>query len=141
MLIVIANVVEESSDVLLYCLSSFSGPVLAIGAASIYTLIPYHNVLKEPCYWYEIQIGVVLAFLPFLVFMSHPMMTRYWLEFKSTHSKLSYFVLYVIACGTYISTISVYYSKWIGLTQPMPMNIYIGATITYVAITLATSLM
>ena len=137
----IANVVEESSEVLLYCLSSFSGPLLAIGATSINTLIPYHNVLKEPCYWYEFQVAAILVYLPLLMFVSHLLITKYWLNFELTQSKFYYIVLYVTACGAYICVISIYYSKWIGLAQPMPMNLYIGATITIVVITLVTLLM
>ena len=137
----IVNEAEQSSEVFLYCLSSFSGPLLAIGAASVYTLIPYHNVLKEPCYWYEFQVAAILVYLPLLVFVSHPLITKYWLNFELTQSKFYYIVLYVTACGAYICVISIYYSKWIGLAQPMPMNLYIGATITIVVITLVTLLM
>ena len=133
------NSAEESN--FLYCFSALSGPLLAIAVASIYCLIPYHNVLKDPCYWYEFQIVVIIAFYSFLAWAVHPLFTEYFAGLAMIQSKFAYLFMYFVACGTYMSVIAIYYSNWMDYAHPMPMNFYIGTSVTILAMAIATLLM
>ena len=46
------SVIEKVSD--LHYISCFSGVILTILLNSIYCLIPIHNPLEEPLYWYDL---------------------------------------------------------------------------------------
>ena len=46
-------------------ISVLGGPILATSVASVYCLIPQHNILKEPCYWYEFHLCAGAAVIPF----------------------------------------------------------------------------
>ena len=137
----IVNDEDESSNIIPYCLSVFSGPILAIGIASIYCLIPYHNVLEEPCYWYEFQIAVTVAFYPLLAWTVHPIMTKYFANLKMIQSNFASIFLCFVGCGTYLAVIAIYYYDWKDLPHPMPMNFYFGTSATIVVMTLATLVM
>ena len=132
------NDVEEYSEILLYCLSSLSGPLFAIGVASIYCLILYHNILQEHCYWYEYQIAVMVAFIPLLVWIVHPMSTEYLANFKMIQSKFAYIFLCFIAYGVYMSVIGIYNYNWTNLSHPMPLNLHFGASAMLLSMILAT---
>ena len=135
----IVNDEVESSNLILYCFSVLSGPILAMGVASIYCLIPYHNVLEEPCYWYEFQIAVT-AFCPLGAWCVHPLFTKYFANLSMIQSKLTFVLMCFIGCGTYMAVIAIYYSDW-NLPHPMPMNNYIASSVTVVVLALATFLM
>ena len=124
-------------ETILYGSSILSGPALAIGIASIYCLIPYHNVLEEPCYFYEMYLTVLFVYMPFMTWTVHPLYTQYWANFSMKSSNLSYFFLYMVACGTCVTAIAIYYYNWIGLAQPMPWNGFITNSIAFIATVLA----
>lgn len=114
-----------------YYLSTLSGPLLGIGAASAYSLIPYHNVLNEPCYWYEYQIVTILVYAPLVIWASHPMLTVYWANFPIKGRWFSYLFLVMMGCGTWALVIVVYYYSWTGFSQPMPLNLHTAASATF----------
>ena len=89
--------VEPHFTTILYGLSVLSGPALAIAAASVWCLVPYHNVLEEPCYWYEFHIALILGFMPLFVWIHHPLGTEYWANFSMKGSFNTYILLYFYA--------------------------------------------
>ena len=53
-LVAIDNCLEiQTLTAILYNLSILSGPLVACVFGSFICLLPIHNVLKEPAYWYE----------------------------------------------------------------------------------------
>ena len=116
---------------IIYGFSVLSGPALAIAVASIWCLVPFHNVLKEPCYWYEFHIAVILTYIPFMVWVIHPLVTEFWLNFDMNRSIVSFLFLNFAACGTFITATAIYYYQWKDLTQPMPFNGLIAGTLAF----------
>ena len=121
----------------LYGFSVLSGPALAIGIASIWCFYPFHNVLEEPCYWYEFQIAMLLCKTPFTTLVIHPVMTEYWANLSMNGTMISCIILYIIVSGIRILTIAIYYFKWTGFAQPMPVNDALSGTIAYFGTTIA----
>ena len=121
--------VKETSS--WYYLSVLGGPLLGIGAASAYCLIPYHNVLNEPCYWYEFQIVTILVYTPLVVWISHPMLTVYVANFPINGYWFSYLFLVMMGYGIWALFIVVYYYFWTGFSQPMPLNLHTGISVTF----------
>ena len=108
-----------------------SGPALAIAVASIWCLVPFHNVLKEPCYWYETHIAGILAFIPLMVWVIHPLVTEHYLNFDMNGSVISFLFLYFVASGTAITATAIYYCFWMDLAQPMPFSGMIAVTLAF----------
>ena len=109
---------------------------MAIAVASIYTLIPYHNVLKEPCYWYEFQIVAIVVYVPLLTWCSHPLLTVYYVNLPIKNKWFTYLTMYTIACVAWITVIGIYYYHYDNV-QPMPMNLNAATSATYVILTFA----
>ena len=123
----------ETLKTILYGFSVLSGPTLAIGIASIWCLVPFHNVLKEPCYWYEFHVACLVTFIPFMIWTTHPMSTEYWANFSMKRGITSYVFLYFVTSGTFITAIAIYYHYWGNLAQPMPLNANITFSLAYAA--------
>ena len=121
----------------LYGFSVLSGPTLALCIASIWCLVPFHNVLEEPCYWYEFHIGALLLTMPFLTLIIHPLITKYWSNVSIKRSIRFQIFLCFVAFSARLTAISVYYFYRTDLAQPLPMGSYIAATIAYFAIFIA----
>ena len=116
----------QTFTTILYGLSVLSGPALAIAIASIRCLVPYHNVLEEPCFWYENILVSLFTTFPLMVYSWHPMATEYWANYSMKSSFNTYLFLLFVGSGTYITVIAIYYYYWEGLAQPMPFNGYIA---------------
>ena len=123
--------IVEENPTAYYYFSVLSGPLLAIAIASVYSFIPFHNVLTEPCYWYEYQIVAILVYVPLLTWCSHPLYSVYYMNLYIKNKWFLYFFLNTIACGTWIAAIGIYFYLWKDFTHPMPMNFYVAASATY----------
>ena len=64
----LASISERANKVSpIYYLSILGSILLSTALGSLFCLIPAHNVLKEPFYWYEYQISIVFGVLPFVI--------------------------------------------------------------------------
>ena len=117
----------------IYYLSILSSILLSSALGSLFCLIPAHNVLKEPFYWYEYQISIVIGVLPFVIWFVL-IQAEYWAEFTIVDRWHSYLFAVFIGVPMYLIFISIYYSIWTYIcdfTLPMPFSFYVGASITY----------
>ena len=122
---------------ILYGFSTLSGPALAIGITSFWCLVPYHNVLEEPCYWYESHIAALVLYMPLMTWTVHPLITKYWSNLSMNRSNILYLYLLFVACGTRITATAIYYYNLTDFAQPMPLGGYITLTIAYFATVIA----
>ena len=63
---VFENILRNSyklQDPIKHVLSGIAGILLAMIAASVYTLVPVHNLIEQPEYWYEWLLQFCLSFL------------------------------------------------------------------------------
>ena len=131
----ISSLLYELSDIialglessLLYQLSTFSGPLLAIALTSLVCFIPYHNPMEESEYWYEFHI-LVQVWMPFHIGTTM-LYGKYFANFKYDKILTSYLFIYGFGLASYIIIVAVYYyvRTYInGLNPPMPWTYYFG---------------
>ena len=79
-----------------YIVPGFYGMLLTIISLSIYALIPVHNVITHPYYWYELPIQSSLSFIPiwtvFNVYRCH-----YCMNIPSINCSRTLLVLWVVS--------------------------------------------
>ena len=120
-----------TNPLFLQSMSIFCGIFLACIGTSLLTLIPGHDILKEPQYWYEFMIfgatgwaitGTVSVNLHF----------HYWANISHTQNWLSFIYLIGIAIIFFAlvnSSLNFIWTYSLGLFAPVPFNYYITATV------------
>ena len=116
--------------------SVLSGILLLIGMGSFTCLIPQHNILEEPYYWYE---SMLLSVLPwgFLVTGGNILGLAYYANMTYAKNLKSFLIVFgIVACLCSLSNVA-YYFIWkyaLQLTPPMPYNGWIMGLISCTAI-------
>ena len=79
----------------IHYISWMFGIVFACGLVSLITIIPQHNILKEPYYWYEAMIegGLSVPILSTLIIFNG----TYWANISYFKNWTTFFILIVIA--------------------------------------------
>ena len=129
---------KTGSEVLAY-FSILSGPILAGACGAILCLVPIHNVMKYPSYWYEDQIIRVVAIL-ILSMLNNLYKVEYWSNFRFKDSWKSYLILVGLGLIVYLCATSIYFYIWTyhyGYYQPMPFNGHVVTTPVIIAINAA----
>ena len=118
-------------NAVLHYLSTLSGPLLACVCGGILTLIPIHNVMEEPEYWYEdaiirsLSIATVFACL-------NPIGAEYWANFALDDKFKTYLLMIGVTNVIAAIVAIVHYYFWTihsGLHPPMALAHYVlGST-------------
>ena len=117
-------------------ISVLGGPILTTLIASVYCLIPQHNILKEPCYWYEFHLCAGIAVIPFLSWLVHPCTTEHWANLPMKNRWKSYIYLTSMAlCAWMVMIIG--YQFIDGVANPKPLNLYASGNITFCVLNVA----
>ena len=103
-------------------LTGFGGIIATMISISLYTLMPAHNVIENPQYWYEAPLKWVLTF--------HPIQVLMWIYLCSFYTNTSYiktyrhfWFLYFFAVLTGIIGFTMAYIIWVYVCQfryPVP---------------------
>ena len=115
--------------------SILSGPINACFHAAVFCLVPAHNVFKEPEYWYEFQLAVMLLLGCCYVdgiLIAAELLANFTFEKRWK----SYFLLISTAMGLYIGAVVAYYFIWtavLGYTLPMAFSMYLPANFAFTA--------
>lgn len=121
----------------LHCLSIWSAPFLVWSVTGVQCLLPMHNALKEPQYWYEHQLILAFGLLP--LFLGHALITViYWSNFSFDKKWTTYIQTISIGTMTYSIVLTTYHMIWthyLDLVLPLPLNLYLTASSSYVAMT------
>ena len=121
-------------------LSIMSGPFLASIAGSILCLIPIHNVLEKPEYWYQeiicrVSAGGILHISQILI------RTEYWSNFvfvKRMKTYILFIGLHLVLLYGVSLVFYYYWSIWIGAFFPMPLNHLACGSIALIVMTILT---
>ena len=119
--------------------SILSGPINACFHAAAFCLVPAHNVFKEPEYWYEFQLAVMLLLGCCYVdgiLIAAELLANFTFEKRWT----SYFLLISMAMVLYIGSVMAYYFVWtdvLGYTLPMAFSMYLPANFAFTAMNTA----
>ena len=106
---------------------SFYGIIVLIAcvcSSLIVTLIPQHNVIEEPKYWYELILISIFGYWSFFVINITLVCAKvlHYQEFKSFDTILDLFVTAAITHVISYSIIYVYWTDFLGLNHPMPFS-------------------
>ena len=107
---------------------------------SIFFLIPAHNAVKYPQYWYEFMMQMTVGMWPNWA-ASILLQSVFWGNFPSLKTWGSYAYLYCyVACVNFVLTCSYYvlWTQYYGYYSPMPFTGYtaglISGTSAYLAL-------
>ena len=106
----------------LYHLSTLSGPIAMLAVISAECLIPLHNVLKEPQYWYEHLLILAFGLMPFFI-SGTVNFAIYWAKFTFEKKWISYLEIMGVGYFTFLVALIAYglvWSQYLGYFQPMP---------------------
>ena len=101
-----------------YALTGFGGIIFAVISTSLYTLIPAHNVIEHPHYWYEAPLVWMLTF--------HPIQVLLWMYRCSFYTNTSFLKAYRHFWAVYI-VVAITWMIGFGIAS-MPSNGHITTT-------------
>ena len=131
---------DESNDIsCIYYISLVSGIILGCGATSIYCLVPQHNILEEPQFWYEPVILTSIVWAPFVSACSI-LTSVHVTKIYYAHNFTSFLILSVVGIITKITSTVIYYILWtyhLQLFVPMVSNGIVSGTMAIIAVYVA----
>ena len=122
---------NSNNALFLQSMSILFGIFLACIGTSLLTLIPGHDILKEPQYWYEFMIFGATGWA-ILGTISVNLHFYYWADISHTQNWSSFIYLISIAVLFFAlvnSSLNLIWIYSLGLFPPMPFNYYITATV------------
>ena len=112
-----------------YHLTIFSGTLLACANGSFIALIPIHNVLKQPDYWYEDLLCRVFT-VGFLFACQILIEAEYWSNFSFKSKRTTYVLVIILTYCLFIGiSISYHYfwSLYLGYSHPSAFGQFVAA--------------
>ena len=122
-----------------YYISILSGPFWACLTGSFICLIPIHNVMEQPWYWYEDQLTKFFAVIPNMICLII-IRAKFWSGFEFEKEFKSYVVLGGFGMSVYLVVTIGYnllWTKYFGYSLPMAMSEHGAAMSMFVAINVA----
>ena len=120
-------------------MSILSGPLVACICSSSICLIPIHNTIEQPLYWYEDVLTRLLFGTPILACQT-VMLAEYWSNFSFEKKGSTYLAMIGLLYVVQFCWIIGYYFLWtmyLGYVPPMPMNQHFVGIISVIAIKIA----
>ena len=127
---------NQGSLSVIYYLSILSGPLLACVCGSFLTLIPIHNVLEQPNYWYEEFVCRMLsggAITP----CQNIARAEFWSNFSFDSRLTTYIWLILMGHGFALCAYAAHFYIWsiyFGLSQPLALGHFMIGTTLVLAI-------
>lgn len=126
-------VLDHSPPNNIHYISWTSGIIITLFLTSLFFLIPQHNPLLEPFYWFEFPICIATGWM--LIFTIAIMFEcAYFANITYAKNLKSFCILYAQAAGFYTVLTSIYYLVYtfgLDLYGPLPFAMYIGGSITF----------
>ena len=129
----ISNTAQGNGINSLHYMSWVFGILLACGLVGLITLVPQHNILNEPKYWYEFMIFTATGANAILT-ASIILECAYWANINYAKNWTEFFILCSIGAISTIMIIGSYYLVWtfhFKLFAPMPMTYYSAGTLLW----------
>ena len=123
---------DVNENTTFYHLSTLSGPIITLAVISAECFIPFHNVLKEPQYWYEHQLILTFGLVPLLI-GTVLSIAIYWANFTFEKKWISYVEMIAVGLGTFLVALTAYYVVWteyLGYFQPLPLSVIVTGSLT-----------
>ena len=130
------NTNSNDKALFLQSMSILCGTFLACIVTSLLTLIPGHDILKEPQYWYEFMIFGATGW-SIMATISVNLQFHYLANISNTQNWPSFIYLtgIVALCFALVnSAMNLIWTHSLGLFAPVPFNYYITATVVAVVL-------
>ena len=117
-------------NLVLHYLSTLSGPFLACVCGGILTLIPIHNVMEEPEYWYEDSIIRNLSMVTVYACLN-TIRAEYWCNFVLENKFKTYLLMigFMHVVGAIFNIVHYYFwTDIFGQFLPMALAHYVGGS-------------
>ena len=124
----------------LYHFSLLSGPIAILAVISVECLIPFHNVLEEPQYWYEHQLILAFGVIPFIMGQTLQFLIH-WANFTFEKKWTTYFQIIGVGSVTFLMALITYHLVWtelFGYFHPLPISLLVTGYTTFTAMILVT---
>ena len=122
-----------------YALYAFLGILPALSSKWIYTLIPVHNVVEDPSYWYELpfqlMFGYLLIWVTYGTFASSYFMNIVYIR-KLRHIAILWFIMALLTL-TFFGCLYLVWEDLLHLRYPVPLMGYIYLVISIFGILIA----
>ena len=122
-----------------YALFAFVGIIPALTSKWIYTLIPVHNVIEYPGYWYELPLQLMIGYL--VIWATYGTFAcSYFMNIKYIRKLRHVLILWIILASLTIIFFGTLYLVWEDLLQlryPVPLMGYIYLLISILGIIVA----
>ena len=128
-----------ASPSFIYHVSIWSGLLLSCACGSFLILVPVHNVMEEPNYWYMDQTYRFLAAIPIMTCQTF-VRAKYWSNFSVPNTWQTYLMIIGAKFGVFLAVSFGYSLTWIyylEFSPPIPMNQHLAAIPSFIAINIA----
>ena len=125
---------DKNSYGAIHYLSGFTGIIITCILVSGYALIPCHNHLEEPYFWYEYLLQLILIIVPFKLSINAIAFFTWIYQFDYVKNWNSFFFIVALDMAWYIVYSLLYYCIWVvflGFSAPLPLNFLILNTIGF----------
>ena len=119
----ITNTTDYKTDLVHY-ISWIFGILFTCTALSLTLIVPWHNVLKEPFYVYEIHVYFMIPWLAITAAI-YIFRCRYWADITYVNNWTSFFVMFGIGGVIYAALFLSYFYIWVyyfELFAPLPLG-------------------
>ena len=127
-----ASNIYKGNDI--HYISWIFGIILSCLYISTLTIIPLHNTLREPQYYWELMLYMAFGFCS--IFSSHIVLTTFFVaNMNPGRNWLAVIVITVIGTILNIITTLLYHFIWVNVLElhaPMPMGLYIPGSLTVI---------
>ena len=124
----------KGDDIHLHYISWISGIILSCLYISTLTVIPLHNTLREPQYFWELMLYMAFGFCS--IFSSHIVLTTFFVaNMNPGRNWLAVISITLIGAILNVITTLLYYFIWVNILKfyaPMPMGLYIPGSLTVI---------
>ena len=118
----------------IHYISWISGIILSCLYISTLTVIPLHNTLREPQYFWELMLYMAFGFCS--IFSSHIVLTTFFVaNMNPGRNWLAVISITLIGAILNVITTLLYYFIWVNILKfyaPMPMGLYIPGSLTVI---------
>ena len=118
----------------IHYISWMFGILFTCGLVSLITIIPHHNILKEPDYWYEAMIegDLSVPILSALIIFNG----AYWANISYLKNWTSFLKLIIIGTSTFTLSFVSYHWIWtyqLKFSPPVAYGYYVAGTNTFIS--------
>ena len=125
---ILSNSCLEENASMKYACYGFGSIICVLLSTFFITLIPIHNLIKNPNYWFELPLQAIFAVIPFVA-ANTLIRSASYTNMESIKTHRNFQKLFIVCFFTAFSWQALGYSIWtqiFNMRYPIPLNGYLG---------------